>query len=338
MMRSGARIIVGAVFLTLATLPISGIAQAERYKVTSLAPGLTPFVVNATIAKVVNTHVPDVQLQVSATGTATKHMLDAAKGRVDFLFGAPTINWMMVNRLGPFDAFDDAPELEKRIGMIFAYQMGPYHYIARAGSGIERLDDLKGRTVFAGPPGGAATQVVLRVIEQSTGITPDEMNLQAFGFDAAIQAFQDNKIDVIVLPTNLPSAAVQQFALTTRIRFLDVDLSKVTIRSETGGTVNEIPPDAYGANQVNQTATQTHGSIVNFSAGLHVPEQVVYQVTKAIWENLEDIHSAAEWMPGTITPETALSMVAGRLHPGAARYYREVGWPIPDAIVFDPPN
>ncbi|URF45466.1 TAXI family TRAP transporter solute-binding subunit [Dinoroseobacter shibae] len=338
MIRSGAKRMLGAGILAVATLQFPGGALAERYKVTSLAPGLTPFVVNTTIARVVNTHVDGIELQVSATGTATRHMMDAATGRVDFLFGAPTINWMMVNRLGPFQHFETAPALEQNVGMIFAYQMGPYHYITRAGSGIESLADLRSRTVFAGPPGGAATEVVLRVIEQSTGITPGEMKLQAFGFDAAIQAFQDGKIDVIVLPTNLPSAAVQQFALTSRIRLLDVDLRNVTIRAETGGTANEIPPDAYGPNQVNDTATRTHGSIVNFSAGMHVPEHVVYEVTRAIWENLGDIHSAADWMPGTITPEMALSLVSGRLHPGAERYYREAGWPIPEAITFPPPG
>lgn len=311
-------------------------ALADLYKVTSIAPGMSPFVVNTAIAKVVNTHVEGVTLQVRATGTATRHMLDAAQGRNDFLFGAPTINWMMANRIGPFADISDAPALERRIGMIFAYQMGPYHYITHADSGIRGLDDLRGRRVFAGPPGGAATGVVLRVIEQSTGITPDEMQLQAFGFDAAIQAFQDDKIDVIVLPTNLPSPAVQQFALTRKIRLLDVDVDRITINAQTGGTVNVIPPDAYGKNQVNETPVRSHGSIVNFSAGLHVPEDVVYRVTRAIWENIEDIQGAAIWMPSAITPDTALSLVAGRLHPGAERYYREVGWTIPAPITFGP--
>ncbi|MEY8837609.1 TAXI family TRAP transporter solute-binding subunit, partial [Cribrihabitans sp. XS_ASV171] len=131
------------------------------YKVTSIAPGMSPFVVNTAISKVVNKHVPDVEFQVRATGAATKHMVDAAMGKVDFLFGSPTINWLMVNRFGPFQPMEQAPELEKNVGMIFAYQMGPYHYVTTADSGIETLEDLKGRKVFVGPPGGAARRVVL---------------------------------------------------------------------------------------------------------------------------------------------------------------------------------
>lgn len=312
-------------------------AMADLYKVASIAPGMSPFVVNTAIAKVVNGHVDNVEFQVRATGAATKHTVDAAMGEVDFLFGSPTINWLMANNIGPFKDMAAAPELEKKVGMIFSYQIGPYHYVTRADSGIESLAELKGRKVFAGPPGGAATNVVLRNINAVTGLTKEDMDLQTFGFDAAIQAFQDDKIDVIVLPTNLPSPPIQQFALTKKIRILDMDTDKLTINAATGGTTNLIAGDAYGANQIGGDA-RTHGALVNFSAGMHVPEEVVYQVTKAIWENLDEIHETAVWMPSTIQKETALQIIAGRLHPGAERYYREQGWDIPEATTFGPSN
>lgn len=314
------------------SLPASG-AMADLYKVTSIAPGMSPFVVNTAIAKVVNGHVDNVEFQVRATGAATKHMVDAANGKVDFLFGSPTINWLMAENIGPFKAMEAAPELEKKVGMIFSYQIGPYHYVTRADSGIETLADMKGRKVFAGPPGGAAKNVVLRNIKDASGLTAEDMDVQTFGFDAAIQAFQDDKIDVIVLPTNLPSPPIQQFALTKEIRILDVDIDKLKINAATGGTVNEIAGDVYGANQIGGM-TRTHGALVNFSAGLHVDEEVVYQVTKAIWENLDEIHETAAWMPSTVRKETALELIAGRLHPGAERYYREMGWEIPEATTF----
>ena len=312
-------------------------AMADLYKVTSTAPGMSPFVVNTAIAKVVNSHVPDVELQVRATGAATKHMLDAANGEVDFLFGSPTINWLMAENIGPFKDMAAAPELEKNVGMVFSYQIGPYHYVTRADSGIETLSDLKGRTIFAGPPGGAAKSVVLRNIQDATGLTEADMDVQAFGFDAAIQAFQDDKIDVIVLPTNVPSPSIQQFALTKEIRILDVDIDKLKINGATGGTVNVIPAEVYGSNQKGGEA-RTHGALVNFSAGMHVDEEVVYQVTKAIWENLAEIHETAVWMPNTIRKETALELIAGRLHPGAERYYREMGWEIPEPVTFGKSN
>ena len=108
------------------------------------------------------------------------------------------------------------------------------------------------------------------------------------------------------------------------------------INKAIGGTVNSVSPDDYGSNQVNDAATKTHGAIVNFSAGMHVDEETVYKVTKAIWENLGEIQETAQWMPSTVNKESGLSLVAGRLHPGAARYYKEAGWTIPEPIVFKP--
>ncbi len=311
-------------------------ALADIYKVTSIAPGMSPFVVNTAISKVVNTHLEGIEFQVRATGAATKHFVDAANGSVDFLFGSPTINWLLVNHMGPYAKFTNGPELEKNIGMIFSYQIGPYHYVTRADSGIETLADLKGKKVFAGPPGGAAKGVVLGTLKAVAGLEAGDMDVQEFGFDAAIQAFQDDKIDVIVLPTNVPSPSIQQFSLTKEIRLLDVDVSKLPDRAFIGGTFNEIAPDAYGDNQVNDAASRTHGAIVNFSAGMHVDEEVVYQVTKAIWENIGEIHETAQWMPSTINKENALELIASRLHPGAERYYREAGWEIGEPVVYKP--
>ncbi|MEX0346416.1 MAG: TAXI family TRAP transporter solute-binding subunit [Rhizobiaceae bacterium] len=311
-------------------------ALAEVYRVTSIAPGMSPFVVNTAIAKVVAKHEPDIDLQVRATGAATKHFVDAANGEVDFLFGSPTINWLLVNHLGPYKKFTNGPDLEKNVTMIFSYQIGPYHYVTRADSGIDKLEDLKGKKVFVGPPGGAASGVVLRTLKATAGLEATDMDVQQFGFDAAIQAFQDDKIDVIVLPTNVPSPSIEQFSLTKEIRLLDVPVEKMKIRREIGQTANDILSDAYGDNQVNDATVRTHGAIVNFSAGAHVPEEVVYKVTKAIWENIGELHETAKWMPSTINKEKALELIAGRLHPGAERYYREAGWTIPEPFTWEP--
>ncbi|MFT7530345.1 MAG: TRAP transporter TAXI family solute receptor, partial [Gammaproteobacteria bacterium] len=286
-------------------------ANAEVYKVSSIAPGMSPFVVNSAMAKLVARHVPGIDMQVKATGAATKHMVDASKGKIDFLFGSPTINWLLVNHIGPYKNFTDGPELEKNIGMIFSYQIGPYHYVVRADSGIEKLEDIKGKKVFVGPPGGAASRVVATAIKQATGLEGEkDYEVQRFGFDAAIQAFQDDKIDMIVLPTNVPSPSIEQFSLTKKIRILNIPLDKVKIRTATGGTVNEIAPGSYGSNQVNETTIKTHGAIVNFSARMDLDEEVVYKVTKAIWENLGEMHETAKWMPSTITKKTGLGFIA----------------------------
>ncbi len=304
-------------------------AHAETYRVTSIAPGMSPFVVNTAIAKLVSKHLPDVQMQVRATGAATRHAVEAGQGKVDFFFGSPTINWLMDKNVGPFKDMADAPKLEDNLGMMFSYEIGPYHYVVNDDSDINSLTDLKGKKVFIGPPGGAARGVVARNIKAITGYTEDDMDVQNFGFDAAIQAFQDGKIDLVVLHTNVPSPSVQQFSLTKKIRLLDVPVDQLKISPDGSTTFVKVPAGAYGVNQMNTSAARTHGALVNFSARMDLDEEVVYQVTKTIWENLSELTSAAQWMANTITLENALQIIPNRLHPGAERYYREIGLDIP---------
>ena len=327
--------VVGVIAIAIA---MASPSHAELYRVTSIAPGMSPFVVNTAIAKVVGKHVPGVDMQVRATGAATRHVVEAATGKVDFFFNSGTINWLMVKNLGPYKKLENAPELEKNLGMIFNYEIGPYHYITRADSGIEKLEDIAGRKIFAGPPGGAAKRVCLGNIKMTTGLVGGkDFEAVDFGFDAAIQAFQDDKIDVIVLSTNFPSSSVSQFALTKKIRLLDIDTDKLSSSwpSWMGATVVEIPPDAYGDNQVNISAVSTHGALVNFSARMDLDEEVVYQVTKAIWEHVDELHEAAAWMKDVISLDKALDFIPSRLHPGAERYYREIGMTIPEPTTYD---
>ncbi len=323
--------------LGIVAIGIASNSQADLYRVTSIAPGMSPFVVNTAIAKIVGKHVPGVDMQVRATGAATRHIVEAAQGKVDFLFSSSIINLLMMKNLGPYKNMENAPELEKNIGMIFSYQIGPYHYITRADSGIEKLEDIAGRKVFAGPPGGAAKRVCLGNIKDASGLVGGkDFEAVDFGFDAAIQAFQDDKIDVIVLSTNVPSSSVSQFALTKKIRLLDIDTDKIssTWKSFMSATVVEIPPDAYGDNQVNTSAVSTHGALVNFSARMDLDEEVVYQVTKAIWEHVDELHEAAAWMKDTVSLDKALDFIPSRLHPGAERYYREIGMAIPEPATY----
>jgi TRAP transporter TAXI family solute receptor len=325
---------IGAV-LGIVAIGIASNSQADLYRVTSIAPGMSPFVVNTAIAKIVGKHVPGVDMQVRATGAATRHIVETAQGKVDFLFSSSIINLLMMKNLGPYKNMENAPELEKNIGMIFSYQIGPYHYITRADSGIEKLEDIAGRKVFAGPPGGAAKRVCLGNIKDASGLVGGkDFEAVDFGFDAAIQAFQDDKIDVIVLSTNVPSSSVSQFALTKKIRLIDIDVTKLKINPLIGRTINVIAPDAYGDNQVNTSPTRTHGALVNFSARMDLDEEVVYQVTKAIWEHVDELHEAAAWMKDTVSLENALELIPMRLHPGAERYYREIGMAIPEPATY----
>lgn len=201
------------------------------------------------------------------------------------------------------------------------------------------MADLKGKRVFAGPPGGASTTIALNIIEASTGYKPGaDFEVARLDWTSGSQAFQDRQVDLAVLPSELPSPSISQFALLNKIRFIDIpvearDKAPLTdTLSVPGRTLVEIGPDVYGENQVNEEAVTTVGSWIGIGTQAGTDEELVYQVTKAIFENIEEFYETADWMK-FITPETALTQMNVPLHAGALRYYREIGVEVPDALV-----
>lgn len=315
-----------------------GAAQAkEFYKMGSLAPGMSPFTVNTAFATIVNKHVKDVQIQVSATGTGIRHQLLVSKGKMDFFMAGPIGQWLMEKQIGPFKKLKNGKELSGKLRNIFTYEIGPYHYVTYADSGIAKLADLKGKKVFIGPPGGAATRVVALMIKNQTGMVAGKDFARInMGWSAAIQAFQDRKFDVLIFPTNAPSPAIQQIALSNKLRLLSVDVSKQGKLLQTPGrTIRNIDPTLYGKNMVNTEPVTTLGALVGIGVRASMPDDVVYRITRTFWENIAEAHATAVWMKNTVNLKVALAVIPFGLHPGAARYYREKGLKIPEPFRSD---
>lgn len=312
----------------------AGTQAKDFFKMGSLAPGMSPFTVNTAFATIINKHLKDVEIQVSATGSGMRHQLLTARGRMDFFMSSPVGQWLMERQIGPFKKLKNGKEMSGKLRHIFTYEIGPYHFLTYADSGIQKIADLKGKKVFIGPPGGAATRVVGIMIKAQTGLVAGtDYTKINMGWSAAIQAFQDKKFDVLVFPTNAPSPAIQQIALNNKLRLLSVDVSKQGRLLKTPGrTIRTIDPTVYGANMVNTKPVSTLGALVGIGVRADMPEAMVYKITKTFWENVKDAHATASWMKNAVNLDVALVVVPHGLHPGAARYYKERGVKIPAAF------
>ena len=314
-------------------LGLAGAAQAkDYYKMGTFPPGTTVFIAMTAFANAVNKYVPDIEIQVSATGPATQHMLMVSQGRMDFTLYAQTAYRLMYKQIGPFKRLKDGPERVKKLAQVFTFPIGLYHFVVYADSGIRALADIKGKKVFIGPPGGVATRNVRLIIESQTGYLPGRDYQQVkMGWGPAAQAFQDRKYDVWIPTTNAPSPQVQQIALNNKIRLLALDESKFDHASwrkynaQPGRILNTIGPDIYGENQVNTEPVVATGAWVGLAARASIPAEKMYRMVKAFWEHIDEAHAMAKWMKAAVNIEHAAKHTAGAIHPGAARYYRERG-------------
>jgi len=278
-----------------------------------------------------------VEIQVNAGQTLTKSMLKGGRGEIDFFSTVPSLVNLMAGQKRMYENVDDAPEAAKNLRAILGFKAGAYHPVTLAGSGIESWDDLKGKTVFTGPPAGAASATSEALIKIITGyVAGEDYTAVRLAWGEGFAALSDGKIDMMVRPAEVGSAKIEQFGLSGEFRILS------------------IPEETVGSDEMQALFGRPGRGMLHFDGGLYkgqltggeitalgftqfigtnvgVADDVVYNATKSFWDNLDEVHATAFFLQD-VTPDTAFTSVNVPLHPGAVRYYDEAGISIPDEL------
>ncbi|MGB1090513.1 MAG: TAXI family TRAP transporter solute-binding subunit [Oceanobacter sp.] len=316
----------------------------QTIKMATIAPGSSAYQVMTTMASMVNRASPDLTITVDATGTATKHQLDLAKGKIDLAMSAPQVHHFLRTGTKMYQKIENAPQLADNIGLLFWFPYGAAHVITYADSGIKTLADLKGKKVFLGPPGGGAWATSKAWVEGITGYQPGEdyENVRA-SWASALQGFQDRQFDVYISGGIPPFPQVEQLALTSKLRLIGLTKTEADAATDAmlagvnrlGRYLDKIPSDAYenvltGSN--GNSDLYTAGASVGVVARMNLDADTVYRITKTFWENLPQEAKTAPYLT-RIRLEEALSADNIKLHPGALKYYREIGLSIPEKML-----
>jgi uncharacterized protein len=199
---------------------------------------------------------------------------------------------------------------------------------------IRDLDNLSGERFVLGARNSGAEQTG-RYILESLGINYEEkMSLAWMGYGGAANAIQDGNVVGMNVPAGAPvSAITQAFAQMgdelTLLNFTEQDLTDINRRYDLWDWY-EFPADTY-PNQSEPVRSIASPNVL--AARSDVPEEVVYHITKTIWENLsalQEIHAATKDMQ----LQRAVRGLGAPLHPGAIRYYRERGLEIPERLIM----
>ncbi len=194
---------------------------------------------------------------------------------------------------------------------------------------IMNLDSLDGHRFVIGARNSGAERSGDYILN-SLGIDyKDKFNIAYMNYGATVNAIQDGTIVGMNVPAGVPvSSITRAFAITgenlTLLGFSDEQLAQVNARYALWNRY-VIPADTY-PNQPRAIESIAHPNVLAVRAD--VPADAVYQITRAIFENLaalQEIHKATR----EVTLEHALTGLGAPLHPGAIRYYREKGMEIP---------
>jgi TRAP transporter TAXI family solute receptor len=325
------------IFLTLIlAIGINFGSNAASYKGETAVAGGPPGTIF--IAFAAQASKGGVDIEVNAGKTLTKSMLSAGKGDIAFYSGVPNLYVLMKNKKAMYSKIEEAPEYADNLRSILGFKAGVFHVLTKENSGINEWKDIKGKKVFLGPPAGAAKLGALGIMKGVTGYDNDkDYEGVILPWGEGINAFRDNKVDVMVRPCDVGCALVQQFGLNSNFRLLSIpesalDAPALKKQSSSPGRGITLFDGAVYKGQLTQGTIRALGFNQFIGTTKMVDEDVVYNVTKSFWDNLDDIHKTAVFLK-EVTKATAFTSVNLPLHKGAYRYYKEHGFDVPENLI-----
>lgn len=259
-------------------------------------------------------------------------MRKAAQGEVDMVgVGAP--HYLdAVNGTGKYtDDPERLREAYKDMKAVLAMPVGMAQYVARAGEGIDTFADLKGKTVGIGRPGGNAGKIsqTLFAIHDMEG----EVDGRSIEYGPALEQMAAGTMDATLVWGSLPTAAIDNASRQMDLRFISPDpdtLEEFRAALSNGEyyVYQRIPAASIERAYEGRVAADEDAHFWTFPYQVmvrgDVDEDTVYELTKALWENIDKVNEASAGL-SLISKEGALEALSADLHPGAARYYSEQG-------------
>ena len=194
--------------------------------------------------------------------------------------------------------------------------------VVSANSGITTVADLRGKEVSVGDA-GSGVEFNARQILEAYGITFEQIGKHNLSFAASADALRDNKIDAFFCVAGSPTPAIIDLATSRDILILEIDNEHAAklIGLYPFYTKYPIPAGSYRGQN---TAVQTVAVKATFIVSTKLSEDTVYQLTKNLFESKAQIE-AAHIKGSELSTAYAVEGISVPFHPGAAKYFREIG-------------
>ena len=311
------RLLAKVAVAALGVLTLSA-AQAQQQFINVLTGGTSGvyFPLGTALSTIYNKTIPNAKATVQSTKASVENvnLLEAGRGEIAFAL-ADTVSGAYTGNaeLG----FDKARGKLRGIAAIYANYI---QIVASAESGIKTLADLKGKRVSVGAP-KSGTEVNARAIFKAAGLSYSDLSKTEFlPFGESVELIKNRQLDATLQSAGLGVASIRDLATSVKIVVVSIPHDIVAKVGDAAYQPGIIPANTYDG----QTTDVTTASIPNYlvtHAG--VSNELAYQMTKQLFTNLDSMvaaHKAATAINIKNAPTMSIP-----LHPGAEKYYKEVG-------------
>jgi TRAP transporter TAXI family solute receptor len=311
--------------IALAAMLVAAPAVAQQQ--LSIATGGTGGVyypMGGGLAEVINNHVEGYSATAEVTGASVENMGLIATGDADLAIALADTVQQAYSGTGRFEG-QQLP-MVRAIGSLYANMV---QIVTTADSGIANIEDMKGKRISVGAP-GSGTEVNAQAILEANGMSFDDFTAERLNFNETADALANGDIDAGFWSVGSPTSSILNLATTNDIRMVSLTDEQIA-NADAADPVFSPLTLAGGTYQGVDEDVATIGVPNVLVVSSEMDEETVYQITKAMYENIADmqaVHPAAN----ETTIEFSMAATPVPLHAGALRYYEEAGATIPDNL------
>jgi uncharacterized protein len=298
-------------------------AAAQQKFITVGTGGVTGvyYAVGGSICRLVNKDRAknNLRCSVESTGGSGYNVNTIKAGELDFGMAQSDVQYQSYKGTAAFK--EPFPEMRA----VFSVHPEPFTLLSRKEANIKSFADLKGKRVNVGNPGSGTRSAMDELL------TAQNMKLSDFSLASELKADEhgpalcDNKIDAFYYGVGHPSANIQDPTTACGAKLVPITGPAID------ALVKKYPYYAYatipgGMYANNPQPTKTYGVLATLVTSSKVPADVVYIVTKAVFDNFDEFKKLHPAFANLDPKNMIADGLSAPLHEGAARYYREKGW------------
>jgi TRAP transporter TAXI family solute receptor len=242
-----------------------------------------------------------------------------------FAINADKIDIAIVNALAAVDGYQGAKPFRNKIeaGLVAQGSQSIRQIIVRVGSGIEKPEDLAGKTLIGKRPALPELEMITNALLKVYNIDPGKLRVvSTTNTGEALNAIKSDTVDAVVLPGSLGASYVQSLTHDGKIKFLEIPDDKFKAMNALlpkSLVPTKLPAKSYAGQD---RPVNVHSLATYLIAASRLPDDAVYKVTATLFDHIAEFHSfhaaAKEW-----TLKETLDEPKIPYHPGAIRYFKE---------------
>jgi TRAP transporter TAXI family solute receptor len=299
----------------LAAMPVAGSAQQFINILTGGTSGVY-YPVGGALSQIYSQGIEGAKVQVQSTKASVENLnlLQQNKGEIGFALG----DSVKLAAEGDADAGFPAP-LDKLRGISAIYP-NYIQIVASADSGIKTLEDLKGKALSVGAP-KSGTELNARAILEAAGMSYEDLGkVEYLPFAESVELMKNRQLDATLQSAGLGVASLKDLSTSIPISVVSVP-AEVAEKLGAPYIAQNIPANTYEGQAEDVPTVAVINYLVTNS---DVSDDLAYQMTKLMYDNLDTL-KAAHAATAEVDVQNALQGMPVPVHPGAQKYYDEVG-------------